>query len=115
MESWSDFNLPEWPYIVNKPRSAYVHFATDIGPGKTRKLSSSQGSKVSFQISLNGAQLQDLKDLYENNLTFTHENPVNDVVSTYRWTGPPVENVKAGADLADEREWTAQINLIKLP
>lgn len=114
MASWPS-TLPGWSYPKDSPTDVYIHSATDVGPGKMRRRYSAQGRSLSFQFFITGAQRATMDTFYNDNPTFTHEDPSDGVVATFRWEGSPDYQMRAGAGNAADRIWQVTIKLTRMP
>jgi len=107
--------LPDWSYPKDSPTDVYIHSATAVGPGKMRRRYSAQGRTLAFQLTVTGAQRATLDSFYNNNDTFTHDDPFDGATATFRWAGPPKYQMMAGAGNPDNRIWKVTLNLTKMP
>jgi len=116
MPSWPS-ELPYTPLIRSygeKAPNVTIRTSMDIGPAKVRRRFTNGIREFSFDLQLNGAQLQILDDFFMNDLAggsiaFDFTSPRTEQPVSMRFVNPPQYSARGG------NIWIASLDLEALP
>lgn len=120
--SWPD-DLPDKQFleIGFVRQNGSIRTNMDKGPDKVRSRSSATVQRTEIPMILDGNEMENLDDFYENDLNggskkFDWEHPINDDTVEMRFIEPPQNfSCKKGGSKQGDRIWEGAIKLEILP
>lgn len=109
--------LPDYPDNIDyRPKEGAIRSQNETGPANKRPRYTDEGAMLSYRQVYTGPQYLDLLDFHDDelamgSLTFTRDDPMDDVVRTMRFMQRPQASLARGGAAAATRLWQVQISL----